>query len=617
MVRRSELPAGRFRSLLLVMAGVLLLMGTTFPAAASHFRGGALVPSVDANGVLTVIATTFWRPMAVSCTLPRVFGLGRMVQVVFALDTSDSRFTACQQIYTVQLPGPGTFPIEASSCCRVAGIINAFENSWTLNSTIVWDGVNPTVPIQFNFAAIQIEVGRDQDYIGAVGAIAAPGLTLTYDQALNQNIHSQPPGFTIDPSSGAMFIAQADAATYLDNRTANVGADYAFSGNIFASDGSQVEFDWMFDAVDQGPTIILVPEVEDALEVVEVGDLLDYVATGLDPNPPPVGPLPLTWDFPAFLGTGANLAPSFDPLTQLFLWDTFGSLVGTYAAQFRANNGSKTDIGTLTIHLVDTFDPFGGITVTRSRTLRLRLTRPSPTTSGVRAVETEDPFLPDFTGIPFTPFTNGEVEIHVLLSEGNGTKTVCWQYEESTGLVSEPICEEIELETEVRGEVAISKARVELDDDCREEEDDDDSDSDSDSDSDDDSDSEDGEAEACEDEFRVRGTLLPGEGSDGIDPPNEEVTVDFGSFTETIPVGSFFLRGADGPKPSFRFDGEEPGIEKIHILADTLKFELEAEELDLLGIDLGLPVPFRMQIGDDIFETTIVFDGKGKAKRDH
>ena len=198
--------------------GVLLLAGIALPAEASHFRGGAMVPSVNASGLLTLTSTTFWRPTAPSGIdeggNPFVAGVGTMQDFGGStFDTSDSRFTRTVQQHTIQLPGPGTYTISASSCCRVAGIRNAAESSWELNSTIVWDGVNPTTPIQFNFAAIQIEVGRDQDYVGAIAAIAAPGLTLTYNQALNLNIFSQPPGFTIDSNSGAMFIPQASAAT--------------------------------------------------------------------------------------------------------------------------------------------------------------------------------------------------------------------------------------------------------------------------------------------------------------------------------------------------------------------------------------------------------------------
>ncbi|SFW14429.1 PEP-CTERM sorting domain-containing protein [Nitrosovibrio sp. Nv17] len=343
-----------------ITAGVIAALAGG-AAQASHFRGAAIIPSVDANGKLTVTTTSFWRPTAVDTVFASVSGANHLSSASSVIDTSDVRFTKVTNVDVYQLSGAGTYSITGNSCCRVDGIHNFpsgnSSTSWTMNSTIVWDGAHANTPILFNFSAVQPEVVRGVDYTGSLGAVAGPGLTLSYDQVLN-GIPSQPPGFTIDPATGALFISAADTAGYLDNSRGNVGADYAFSGNIIASDGSRVEFDWLFDAVDTGSGN-LAPVITDAIVNALVGDTIDFtfIATD-DGNPNPPGDL--TWSFVGFLGGGAN-APTFDPLTQRFIWDSSGSSAGTYVAQVQASDGLITDLGILTIHLRNGTDPGGQV----------------------------------------------------------------------------------------------------------------------------------------------------------------------------------------------------------------------------------------------------------------
>ena len=330
-------------------------------AEASHFRGAAMIPSVDADGKLTVTTTSFWRPTSVSQVQANVSGgasyLGSAASVI---DTSDIRFTKVINVDTFQLSGAGTYDITSGSCCRVEGILNFpganSSTSWTMNSTIVWDGTTGNTPILFNFSAVQPEVVRGSDYSGNLGAVAGPGLTLSYDQVLNGTF-SQPAGFTIDPATGQLFISAANTATYGDNGDGNIGADYAFSGHINASDGSSVEFDWLFDAVNTGSGN-LAPVVTDAIINALVGDTINFTFAATDDgNPNPPGGL--TWSFIGFLGGGAT-APTFDPVTHQFLWDSTGSATGTYVAQVQVSDGALTDIGLLTINL-GTTEPEGQV----------------------------------------------------------------------------------------------------------------------------------------------------------------------------------------------------------------------------------------------------------------
>jgi hypothetical protein len=340
-----------------ITAGVIAALAGGV-AEASHFRGAAMIPSVDEDGKLTVTTTSFWRPTSVSQVQANVSGgasyLGSASSVI---DTSDVRFTKVINVDTFQLSGAGTYNITGNSCCRVDGIQNYpggnSSTSWTMNSTIVWDGTTGNTPILFNFSAVQPEVVRGSDYSGNLGAVSGPGLTLSYDQVLN-GIPSQPPGFTIDPATGQLFISAANTAGYLDNNEGNAGADYAFSGHINASDGSSVEFDWLFDAVNTGSGN-LAPVVTDSVINALIGDTVNFTFNATDDgNPNPPGGL--TWSFIGFLGDGAA-APTFDPVTHQFVWDSTGSAVGTYVAQVQVSDGSLTDIGLLTINLGN--DPGG------------------------------------------------------------------------------------------------------------------------------------------------------------------------------------------------------------------------------------------------------------------
>lgn len=335
-------------------AALLATTAITTSATASHFRGGALVSTIDGNGLLTVTATTFWRPAAPDGVFSISDNLGGLTlnEINRVEDTSDTRFTRIVETYTGQIPTgfTGLISLSTSSCCRVGGIANAAESSWDLEAAINYTGV-ATAPILFDFSAIQPEVVRGANYNDNLGAISGSGQTLSYNQNLNLSITSQPsPGFVINTTTGALFIPAASTAAMTHDNTISVGAagaDYAFSGNILASDGSFVEFDWLFDAVDTGGTN-QAPDVNDAVINALVGSTVNHTVTGSDPDGDP-----LIWDLVSFFAPGGVGAPTFDPLTQQLVWDTTGANIGdTLIANVRASDGSLTDTGTITINIV-------------------------------------------------------------------------------------------------------------------------------------------------------------------------------------------------------------------------------------------------------------------------
>jgi hypothetical protein len=325
----------------------LVVAALSAPVSASHFRGAAMVPTVSSSGLLTVTATSFWRQGAHDALSPSVAGIGFMSQSSLVRDSSDPRFDRVTQVFTIQLAASGTYNISSTSCCRVAtgGLGNWLESDFTMNSAIVWNGSTASNPIAFNFGSVQSEVSRLGAYSDNLDATSPDGLTLSYNQNLNQNITSQVPGFVVDPSTGGLSIPAANTPSIVDHAQAqNIGADAAFSGNIIASDGSFVEFDWMFDGVDAA--VNNAPDVSDGVLADVVGTVFNFLFAITDPGD--------TTSFDpglfAILGPSPVLAPIFDHLTGLLTWDSAGSAPGQYIFQVRGrDSGNLTDVGSVNI----------------------------------------------------------------------------------------------------------------------------------------------------------------------------------------------------------------------------------------------------------------------------
>ncbi|MHC4091265.1 MAG: hypothetical protein ACYSVY_13490, partial [Planctomycetota bacterium] len=113
-----------------------------------------------------------------------------------------------------------------------------------------------------------------------------------------------------------------------------------------------------------------------------------------------------------------------------------------------------------------------------------------------------------------------------------------------------------------------------------------------------------------QDEFKIDGVFALGTESDGIDPLSEVVEIVFGPFTATLASGSFH-RDDD----EYKYAGEKPGLYEVEIKEDGA-FEMEAEGVDLVGLDPIGPVPFVFRIGDDIGQTDILFDGRDRFEFD-
>ena len=107
---------------------------------------------------------------------------------------------------------------------------------------------------------------------------------------------------------------------------------------------------------------------------------------------------------------------------------------------------------------------------------------------------------------------------------------------------------------------------------------------------------------ANDDAFEVKATFSLGAGSDGIAPLTEDVSLQVGTFSTTIPAGSFTFVPAKPRKPAhFKFEGVIGGVSLqakiIPLGADSFEFKAGGQGADLTGT--VNPVTVGLTIGDD------------------
>src|SRR5262249_49698304 len=109
--------------------------------------------------------------------------------------------------------------------------------------------------------------------------------------------------------------------------------------------------------------------------------------------------------------------------------------------------------------------------------------------------------------------------------------------------------------------------------------------------------------EVAGNQFEIRGGFKLGAGSNGINPPSESVVLQLGTFSATIPSGSFnSARGG-----SYKFEGTIDGVDlELNFVpagTDRYTFAAEARRANLTGT--VKPVSVALTIGDDAGTTTL------------
>jgi len=107
------------------------------------------------------------------------------------------------------------------------------------------------------------------------------------------------------------------------------------------------------------------------------------------------------------------------------------------------------------------------------------------------------------------------------------------------------------------------------------------------------------------DRFRVKGSFVIDEYSDGIDPINEEVSITIGSETFIFPAGSFVEKRIDNYEFKGVIDGAKVAVLLKQPEYDTLDFVVQASGLDL--IIMNNPDDLIITVGDDSFTTQVMF----------
>jgi hypothetical protein len=117
------------------------------------------------------------------------------------------------------------------------------------------------------------------------------------------------------------------------------------------------------------------------------------------------------------------------------------------------------------------------------------------------------------------------------------------------------------------------------------------------------------EADIGRHEFEVHGSFTLGPGSDGIAPLSENVTLKLGSFSITIPVGSFH-RKENGQSV---FDGTMNGVDLEFVIrprgGNRFEFSVEGEGAGLSG--LRDPLSLTLAIGNDLGTASLKGDKDG------
>jgi hypothetical protein len=318
----------RTLSLLALVAGALLL---ALPASA-QFRGGAMIPSVNGQGQLSVTAITYWSPGnegsigGSNGVVFLLFGSGQVgsAEPFSRTETPDPRGTRVVEQLSFGLEPLGLYTVMAVGCCWANGAWNigsSGDEFWELSSSIVWDGETAYTPIDFDPSNVNPEVVRGQDYNGSLGAKPALGLALNHSRTLAIGI-TDVSFLGVNAANGSLFISAADTVGFPDNAQSS-GADTAYSGEILAIDKSAVEFSGFFDAVEpqaddtpptcdvapdpNDPTLFLGTSTDDESGIESIAAAAN--ATNLQVVPAPFEPGQLLVDFevfPAVAGLSAS-----------------------------------------------------------------------------------------------------------------------------------------------------------------------------------------------------------------------------------------------------------------------------------------------------------------------
>lgn len=398
------------------------------PALASHFRGGNVSVQVTEAGVATFTYETIWRkgsaffpfdgvaqirfynPTDTARNSPLRTVSPNIGNTTVFRDVSDQAFDFRRQVVTVDLAAlglaRGRYIARWENCCRIAGIRNAPEDSFSLETLVIYDGTRNSSP--FLNSRILTVVGKGLPYSQNLNAFDPDGKPLTHQFLLGASRPtygptSHIPGITLD-SAGLVALSAQSTATLFDINPFNPAGDYVFKVRVTDADGSFAERDVLLDVV---ATANRPPETAPiGNRVLNVGESLVLPLVATDPNV--IDRVTLrTSDLPAnmvFVQTPGN------PATGTLAFRPAASQVGTFSINVEArDNGTPvlTDSELVTITVLDPNDncpvllPIGNREVSPGQTLTFTVSGADPDPGQTIAFSAS--FLPP--GASFNPAT--------------------------------------------------------------------------------------------------------------------------------------------------------------------------------------------------------------------
>jgi hypothetical protein len=110
--------------------------------------------------------------------------------------------------------------------------------------------------------------------------------------------------------------------------------------------------------------------------------------------------------------------------------------------------------------------------------------------------------------------------------------------------------------------------------------------------------------------FDLNATFTLGAGSNGINPLTEAVTLRVGTYTVTIPAGSFHQLTRGSKAGGYVFEGAIGGVtleaQIVPLGNNSFQFKAEAQPVDLTA--LSNPVTVTITIGDDAGTSSVAAD---------
>jgi len=309
----------------------------------SHFRGGSVTHSVNVNGLVQLQAYSAWRNTAVDTPSFQLYtGPSRTGSLIGSFSrTGDSvvqtgtelggaQFTVKSTTFTGQLPGPGTYYANWTSCCRVAGIVNAPESTWELETKIVWAAGTSVASPTLLPATIDI-IAKGHAYTQFLNSSDPDGTPLSFQFLVgatdpNYGPSAQIPGINLD-SLGRVNLSAANTASLAPGR-------YVYKVRVTDGQGAYSDRDVLVvvqdpaNALDPNPTAPILTPI--GPKIIPVGTPFSFNVSGVDPDGKAVKVrsqlLPSGAAMPEAIGTGSA--------SSTFNWTPVAGQEGTYFVNF-------------------------------------------------------------------------------------------------------------------------------------------------------------------------------------------------------------------------------------------------------------------------------------------